>query len=80
YLVIGEAYLQARKPDAGLKPIQQAVTLAPDSGPAHRLLARALLQQNRIAEAIDEYQRAHRLDPNLPGLEEELALVEASHE
>ncbi len=56
------------------------MTLAPDSGPAHRLLARALLQQNRIAEAIDEYQRAHRLDPNLPGLEEELALVEASHE
>jgi cytochrome c-type biogenesis protein CcmH/NrfG len=52
-----------------------AVRVVPGFAEGHANLGNVRLQQRRMEEAIAHYQEALRLRPDLPGIEENLALA-----
>jgi tetratricopeptide (TPR) repeat protein len=62
-------YLLARAyRDLSLSTLEQLLTLAPDSYPAHQLLAETYQNGDEDAKALEEYRIVETLAPNLPGV------------
>lgn len=58
FVSLGQAYLEKHDFQGAIAPLEQAVTLSPDSRPAHQLLGYALLAQGYAAKAIPHLEKA----------------------
>ncbi|HEX8089046.1 MAG TPA: tetratricopeptide repeat protein [Blastocatellia bacterium] len=56
--------LRSRHYEKAAEALKRALSLQPDSAPAHAHLGMALLRQGRATEALSEAQQAVRLDPS----------------
>ena len=75
-VVRGTAHLQARNTDDAIKEFREALSLNPESAPAHMLLGYAYRQlgsYQMIGEAKAELRQALALDPSLAGARYQLA-------
>jgi tetratricopeptide (TPR) repeat protein len=56
--------LRSRHYEKAAEALRRAISIQPDSAPAHAHLGMALLRQGRATEALSAAQQAIRLDPN----------------
>ena len=77
YYNLGFVYLELGKLSQSQEIFQRLLTVNSSSGDAHFGLAAVAMQENRYQDAIQEYQTASRLEPDLQGVqyEEGRALV-----
>jgi tetratricopeptide (TPR) repeat protein len=75
-----EALLRAGNSRGAIEPLRDALTAAPEEAYPHRLLARALREQSRMAGSLYEAKRAVELAPLDPGGHLELAQAEILHQ
>lgn len=75
FLGMGLAEEKLGRADAAISHYHRAVTIAPDSAQAHCCLGIALRRIGNFSEAIIEEETALRLNPNFPGLKEQLTLA-----
>jgi tetratricopeptide (TPR) repeat protein len=54
--------------DLSLSTLEQLLALAPDSYPAHQLLAEAYENSGEDDKALSEYETVEKIAPNLPGV------------
>jgi predicted Zn-dependent protease len=65
--------LRLRHAESASQLAQQAVQLAPESGEAHYLLGRSLLELGKTSDALRELDKARILAPNSPAIHFTLA-------
>ncbi len=75
FLGMGLAEEKLGHPDAAISHYHRAAIIAPDSAQAHCCLGIALRRTGNLSEAIVEEETALRLNPDFPGLKEQLALA-----
>ena len=68
---------QKRVPEA-VAQLKNAVALDPDLGEAHYYLGNALIAQNHVAEAIEQWRQTLRIDPNYVAALNDIAWVLAT--
>ena len=61
--LLGDCFYQARKYDEAARRARLALLTAPDFAVAHASLGRILLQQQKLAEAVMHFERAHEKSP-----------------
>ena len=61
--------------DSGLAELKQALAVDPNWGPAEFSWASVLTQQGKAQEALPHYERAARLLPNDPVIQQQAALA-----
>jgi len=61
--LLGDCYYQARQYDEAARRARLALITAPDFAVAHACLGRILLQQQKLAEAVMHFERAHEKSP-----------------
>ncbi len=64
HLGLGTVYLEERDPEAAIAQFEIALTHGPHESRAHALKAQALVDQDKLEEAIASYDRALELDNN----------------
>ena len=60
---LGEAYVEAQAPGAGVSVLNEAATLAPMNATVHAALGRAFSRMGKVIEAEKEFRRALEIDP-----------------
>jgi Flp pilus assembly protein TadD len=75
----GLALLNDNRPADAAAQFSRMVALVPDQAKGHYRLAQALFLQHQSQEAIDEFWKALRLDPESPGVLNELAWILATN-
>ena len=73
---LGLALVRRGEPAAGLTHLRRAVDLQPTSAAARYNLGQVLEGQNELAEAVDCYRAAARLQPDSPEYRQRLAAAE----
>lgn len=66
------ALRQLGRDDEAIDWYQKVLELAPDSTRAYQQQGQLLLKQGRVAEAADRFEHALQLDPDAPGLADDL--------
>ena len=61
---LGQALLMDNQPEDAVRELKLAVSLNPDSEPAHHLLGTALFQQQKLQAAEKEFREALRVNPS----------------
>jgi len=79
HLNLGNCLRQAGKLEEARRHLTAAAQIGPYLPETHYELARVLLQQNKIGEAIEQYRYALRLRPNWDGVLNNLAWLLATH-
>jgi beta-barrel assembly-enhancing protease len=62
---LGAAYVALKQPDKAVNALQIYLAASPSDGWAHLQMGKALADQGKADDAVREYQRALRLDPDL---------------
>jgi predicted Zn-dependent protease len=62
---LGAAYVALKQPDRAVNALQRYLAASPSDGWAHLQMGKALADQGKADDAMREYQRALRLDPDL---------------
>jgi protein O-mannosyl-transferase len=75
---LGQALLEAKRPDAALVEIAEAIRIYPDVPTYHNDLGLAMNELHRTDEAMASYREALRLDPNFAQAQTNLGYVLAS--
>ncbi len=75
FLGAGLAEEKLGRGDAAIADYRHAVAIAPDNVQAHCCLGIALRRAGKFSDAIVEEEIALRLDPNFPGLQNQIALT-----
>ena len=65
--LLGQLCLDGKEFDKGIQHFRRAIGIKPDLISAYFLIANAYIAQNKIDQAMDEYQKITDKNPNDPG-------------
>ena len=68
YAQLADSYMGAKKYPEAEGAYKTAIELAPTKGEYHNNMAQSLLKQNKVDDAIAEYNKAAQLDPTKAGM------------